>query len=109
MLGAAIWALSPTLVGNAEAWDVFGYYFPGLLAGGFIAALAGPRYFWAAPIGLWVGQAAYVTFGLTSGLIPGGPLWIAGVPTAMIFSALVGGVGAFTALAAVMALEWSFR
>jgi hypothetical protein len=108
VLGAAIWALSPWLVGNPEAWDVFVYYFPGLLAGGFIAALAGPRYFWAAPMGLWVGQTVYVTYGLTTGQIPGDPLWIAGIATGMIFSALVGGAGAATAFGAVWCWKKAF-
>jgi hypothetical protein len=109
LLGGAIWALSVVVIGEMEAWDRPSYYFPTLLGGGFAAALLGPRHFWAAPLGLWCGQVPFVTIGLMIGLVPGGPLWIAGVATGTLLTAMVGGAGALAASGFARVLTWLFH
>src|SRR5262245_26231738 len=61
VLGAAIWFLSPFLTGEKEPWDSRSWYYPfALTIAGVLAAAIRPRYFWAAPIGVCVGQVAFM-------------------------------------------------
>ncbi len=78
VLGAAVWALSPSLSGVTEAWDHPPYYITSLFIAGLLAACCGPRQFWLAPLGIYVGQTLYAVL-----FLPGGPLWMIG----MVFGA----------------------
>ena len=62
--GILIWFLSPFVVGEAEPWDANDYYAATLFIAGFLAAWACPSWWWLAPIGIFVGQIAYVLGGL---------------------------------------------
>lgn len=60
-LGAVLWLLSPILVGETEPWDSEGiYYVAGLFLAGAFGAAADPNRFWLAPLGVFLGQAAYL-------------------------------------------------
>lgn len=74
VLGAALWAMSPAVTGELEAWDHFAYYMAGLFVSGLIAACFGPRAFWLAPVGVFAGQFIYAATQL-----PSGPLWPIGL------------------------------
>ena len=86
--GALIWALSPALTGNVEAWDATLYYCAGLYISGFVAACFAPSRFWIAPIGVYCGQVAYVACGQITGSLPAGPLWILGACMGLGYCAL---------------------
>jgi hypothetical protein len=61
LLGALIWALSPTLTGLREPWDgAFTYYVGSLLLAGAVSALPCPRYWWWGTIGVYAGQYAFM-------------------------------------------------
>ena len=62
LLGAIIWALSPSVTGYAEPWDSQSpYYLLSLLMSGLVVGLVGPRrYFWLWPIGIVVGQVVAI-------------------------------------------------
>ena len=75
LLGMAIWWASPRLTGHTEPWDANSHYYSlSLLIAGFTAALAHPKRFWLAPIGIYFGQFVYAFL-----YLPGGPLWILGL------------------------------
>lgn len=58
LAGIVLWVASSAITGHKEPWDGdFGFYLCYLLVIGFLAGLAVPRYFWACPVGLYVGQA----------------------------------------------------
>jgi hypothetical protein len=83
VIGVLIWAISP----KAEAWDS-PYYIFALFGGGFIAACFGPRRFWAAPVGIYLGQVCYVALAVAAGWLEGGPLWILGLAVGTVFATL---------------------
>lgn len=72
---AAIWVLSPLLVGRQEPWDADGqFYLLALVVAGVIAGFVTPRPLWAHYLGAFVGQLAYeVSF------LPMGPLLVLGI------------------------------
>jgi hypothetical protein len=75
ILGALLWGASPVITGEREPWDSSTpYYSIGLLVCGFVAACFGPKRFWIAPCGIYVGQFAYAFL-----VLPGGPLWVLGL------------------------------
>jgi hypothetical protein len=78
-LGAAVWALSPFIVGTAEPWDGPHWYYPFAL---FVAGLLGdslwPSRSGLAPFGIYIGQFTYAAL-----FLPSGPLW----PIGLIFGA----------------------
>ena len=64
--GFFVWAVSPWLTGHKEPWDADGplyralaipYYFWYVFAVGVVAGAAIPRWFWACPVGMYIGQA----------------------------------------------------
>lgn len=68
--GFLIWALSPILTGQQEAWDASKwYYLCGLCACGVIFSLYSPRYFWAVAIGVFAGQQVYILLILEHGYL----------------------------------------
>ncbi len=82
-LGAAIWALSSPLVGAAEPWDGPGWYYPtALFIAGLLGAALWPSRFVLAPIGVSIGQIAYVSMFLKAG-----PLWPIGLLFGITFLA----------------------
>ena len=88
LLGAAIWAASPFVVGQAEPWDAerglaFFYYPAALLAAGFICGVAARRRAAAAYCGLLVGQLAFMFVTL-----PKDPLMVLGFVFLALYSTL---------------------
>lgn len=73
--GAAIWALSPIIVGAAEPWDAESFYYVLSLFGVGIA-LGGsrPRGIWVHYVGVFAGQLGYALV-----FLPLGPLLALGV------------------------------
>src|SRR3990172_9602457 len=69
LLGAAIWALSPTFTGHAEPWDAsHTYYFQiALLLAGAFAAGVWPAGFCIGALGVYLGQLAYMWLFLPKG------------------------------------------
>ena len=80
-LGAGIWMLSPTLTGEREAFDAFGYYLTALLVAGVVLGVSGvgSRGYG----GLVLGQVLYMFVAL-----PLGPLMPIGLIVVSFFSLL---------------------
>ncbi len=58
--GAVVWALSVPITGRLEPFDSPGpYYIVAMLISGILAALPAPRYWWAAVIGIFMGERIY--------------------------------------------------
>jgi hypothetical protein len=58
--GSVVWALSIPLTGFAEPFDSPGpYYVIAMFIAGLLAALPNPRYWWAAVIGIFLGERVY--------------------------------------------------
>ena len=87
--GAAIWALSPTLTGHAEPWDVDGVYYPAMLfVAGIVLGAIGPRAIWVHAVGIVLGQLLYMVI-----FLPLGPLLLVGIVFLVGYSVLtLGGV-----------------
>jgi hypothetical protein len=89
LVGLILWAASPALTGHTEPWDGdFGWYLAVLLAVGFCAGVAFPKSFWAAPVGVYFGQAVAMLL-----LIELGPLAPLGLLVALPFASLVTLIG----------------
>ena len=83
-LSAAVWVLSPWLVGQREHWDADGqFYALALAASGFLAGLLTPRPAWAHYLGSVLGQAAYEALFLSIG-----PLFIFGLAVLLAHSGI---------------------
>ena len=58
--GAVVWGLSLPVTGMREPFDAPGpYYVAAMFAAGVLAALPAPRYWWAAVIGIFLGERLY--------------------------------------------------
>lgn len=58
--GSVVWALSIPITGFREPFDSPGpYYAIAILVAGILAALPAPRYWWMAPIGVFLGERLY--------------------------------------------------
>lgn len=90
--GAAIWALSPTIVGNAEPWDAESFYYVlALLAVGLLLGVVRPRRFWMHYVGVFFGQLIYMLLFLPLGpLIAIGLVFLAGYSLLSLVGAAVG-------------------
>ncbi len=67
-LGGFIWAFSRVATGHAEPWDAAGsYYLVGLFGAGFVSTLVYSRSCVYGTLGVYLGQAAYITFTSTPG------------------------------------------
>ncbi len=67
-LGGLIWAFSRAATGHAEPWDAAGPYYIGCLFGaGFVSTLVYSRSWLYGTLGVYLGQAAYMTFSSTPG------------------------------------------
>lgn len=73
VLSAIVWAASPLITGQIEAWDSQGYYFTALAAAGFLSGFIAPRPIWAHYAGTYAGQLIYALIFLEAG-----PLFLAG-------------------------------
>jgi hypothetical protein len=74
-VSAAVWALSPWLVGHREPWDAGGFfYLIALAAAGCVAGWVTPRPLWAHYVGAVVGQLLYEVLFLRIG-----PLFVLGI------------------------------
>ena len=74
-VGWSILAFSKAVTGHAEPWDASGsYYWWCLVVGGFLCALVCPRCFILAPLGIYVGQVAYMEMIYGPSLRPGDPV-----------------------------------
>ena len=59
--GAIVWGLSVPLTGMREPFDSPSYYYPvAMFMAGILAALPAPRYWWAAVLGIFVGERIYM-------------------------------------------------
>ena len=59
--GWCIWLLSRSVTGELEPWDSTGlYYRASLFAAGILSTLIYPRKFWLGPLGVYLGQVAYM-------------------------------------------------
>ena len=84
ILGALIWALSPTITGQAEPWDAeSAYYFVALFFAGALAAVPGKRPVWAIYIGIILGQLLFILL-----FLPVGPLLSIGLVYMAVYSLL---------------------
>ena len=89
-----IWAASPVFTGELEPWDgSMGYYALALALAGFLAALILPRRFWLAPVGVYLGQVAYLLL-----FLPKGPLMVVGLVFLVGYSLLALGGSALAYL-----------
>ncbi len=84
LAGAAIWALSPLLTGQAEPWDAGLYYSGALLAAGLFSGVAVPKPLWAHYLGGLVGQALYLLL-----FLPPSPLMVVGLVFLLVWSLLL--------------------
>lgn len=90
LIGAVLWAASPWVTGQKEPWDAQGgYYFLGLLVGGFVGAVLRPVSPVVTAAGLVVGQ--FVAIIATGGA---GPLIVFGLLFLSAYG-LLGLVGAW--------------
>ena len=57
--GAIVWGLSVPLTGMREPFDSPSYYYMvAMFIAGLVAALPAPRYWWAAVVGIFLGENA---------------------------------------------------
>jgi hypothetical protein len=92
LVGAAIWALSPSLTGHREPWDSDTlYYFASLLIAGVLLGIFRPRRIWTHTVGIFLGQLLYVLAFLSVGpLIVVGVLFLAGYSLLCMVGAALG-------------------
>ncbi len=58
--GAIVWGLSVPLTGMREPFDSPGYYYmAAMFIAGILATLPAPRYWWAAVVGIFLGERIY--------------------------------------------------
>ncbi len=57
--GAIVWGLSVPLTGMREPFDSPGYYYMAVFIAGILATLPAPRYWWAAVVGIFLGERIY--------------------------------------------------
>ena len=63
--GAIVWWLSIPLTGQREPFDAPGpYYLVAMFLAGVVAALAAPRFWWVAVIGIFLGERLYAYIAL---------------------------------------------
>ncbi|WP_312255835.1 hypothetical protein [Stutzerimonas nitrititolerans] len=84
LAGAAIWALSPLITGQAEPWDAGLYYSGALLAAGLLSGVAVPKPLWAHYLGGIAGQALYLLL-----FLPSSPLMAVGLVFLLVWSLLL--------------------
>lgn len=73
--GWLMWWASPFVIGQAEPWDGTGrYYVLGSALCGLVAALFYPRFFYLAPVAVWLGGISYAAIVYRSKLAPGDPM-----------------------------------
>lgn len=93
--GALIWAVSPVLAGQTEAWDASGhYYLIALVVAGGLSGLLTPRPLWALYLGAYIGQGAYMVL-----FLPSGPLMPIGLVLLLVTSLLFFGAAVLGSLA----------
>ncbi|MBD1919380.1 MULTISPECIES: hypothetical protein [Cyanophyceae] len=82
--GAMIWALSPSLTGQVEAWDAEGFYYSvALLIVGLTVGFARPKHVWSHYPGIVLGQLTYMLF---IPVLPGQSLILVGVVFLAVYS-----------------------
>ena len=58
--GAIVWSLSVPFTGMREPFDSPGYYYiTAIFIAGILATLPAPRYWWAAVVGVYLGERIY--------------------------------------------------
>lgn len=93
LLGGLIWALSMTATGVAEPWDAAGfYYFCCLFGAGFVSTLVYSRSWLYGTLGVYLGQASYMTFNST----PGDPQILPALLSVALFGLLPALLGSLT-------------
>lgn len=72
--GWTTWASSQEVARVAEPWNALLYYSTWLFAGGFVAGLIAPCYWYLGFVGAWAAQAAYFELVYRVALPPGEPI-----------------------------------
>ena len=98
MLGATIWAISPILLHQKEAWDSLLPYLFLLFLSGVVSPSADPAKWWQGIIGIYLGQFLFIFIFLGPG-----NLWPISMFTGalLMFPAIIGGLLSFG--------WWTFR
>ena len=103
ILGAAIWATSPVVLGVKEPWDAESpYYFVSLFLSGLFLGAIVPKHVWATLVGIVAGQLTYMLI-----FLPTGPLLPLGVVYLCIYGFLTL-FGAFLSAKLTMAVKSRF-
>jgi len=104
--GWAIWAASPIVTGEVEPWDSMTAYYSGtLFAAGFLSALFWRHGFYWGPIGIYVGQIAYLWLAHH----PGGPIIFPAVFAVALFGTIQPIIGALLGWAVGFGVRIVFR
>ena len=92
LMGAAIWAASPSLTGRTEPWDSESlYYVASLAIAGVLLGLSRPRRVWIHPVGIVLGQLLYELLFLPIGPFLGvGVLFLVAYSLLSLVGALLG-------------------
>jgi hypothetical protein len=103
-LGAAVWALSPKIVGAVEPWDgPFWYYPTALFVAGMLGAVPWPLRPGLALVGVAVGQLVYAM----SLPVVGASFWMVGLVVGAVYLLFVmAGTGTTYAVYAWRFKEW---
>ena len=109
-VGWSIWAFSKAVTGAVEPWDASGsYYWWCLAAGGFLCALVCPRCWFLAPLGIYVGQIAYMETIYGPSLRPGDPVFLPAFIAVAVFGMLPALVGAVLAFVVYLLVRFGRR
>ena len=69
VLGWIVWSASPFVTGQAEPWDSMAAYYSGsLFASGFLSSIFWKRGIYLGPIGIFIGQVAFIWILLGQGI-----------------------------------------
>ena len=92
VLGATIWAISPILLGQKEAWDNLPAYLVLLFLSGLVSPLANPSKWWQGIVGIYLGQFLFIFIVLGPGNLWPISLFAGAV---LMFPAIIGGLLSF--------------
>ncbi len=98
VVGWCVWAFWLRVIGT-EPWDLHvNFYWWCLFAGGFIGALMSSHLWFLAPVGVYLGQVAYVEVIYRSSLPPGDPIVLPSLISVAIFGLLPAVVGSLVGI-----------
>ncbi|MCZ6605248.1 MAG: hypothetical protein O7A03_08900 [Alphaproteobacteria bacterium] len=105
--GAIVWGLSIPLTGFREPFDSPGlYYMTAMFVAGIMAALPAPRYWWAAVVGIFLGEHFYAYV-----MLPETRAWLmfGVVMSLLMLTWLPSALGAFSVYIVKRARMWRAR